>query len=101
MCLLGCEHAARLLGAPPRGLTRRRELVAGALGKPLGPDAAERLVGGSKLLACVHPPVLATQPLAVQEPGAGEVDYATGAREPLDRLAVEGVRISALAQQRA
>ena len=90
-----------VLGAPPRGLTRGQELVTGALGKPLGPDVAEHLVGGSKLLARVDAPVLATQPFAVQEPGAGEVDHATAAREPLDRLAVEGLRILSLAQQRA
>src|SRR5918998_4189111 len=72
LCLLGCEHAARVLGAPPRGLTRGQELATGALGKPLHPDAAEHLVGGSELLTRVNAPVLATQPLAVQKPGAGE-----------------------------
>ena len=45
--------------------------------------------------------ILATQPFAVQEPGAGEVDHATAALEPLDRLAVEGLRIGSVAQQRA
>jgi hypothetical protein len=49
----------------------------------------------------VDAPVLATQPFAVQKPGAGEVDHATAAREPLDRLAVEGLRSSSVAQQRA
>ena len=101
VCLLGCEHAARVVGAPPRGLARGQELVTGALGKPLGPDVAEHLVGGSELLTRVDAPVLATQPFAVAEPGAGEVDDATAAREPLDRLAVEGLRILSLAQERA
>ena len=83
------------------GLARGQELVAGALGEPLGPDAAEHLVGGSELLARVDAAVLATQPFAVQEPGAGEVDHATAAPEPLDRLAVEGLRVSRVAEQRA
>ena len=75
--------------------------MAGALGKPLGPDAAEHLVRRSKLLARVDAAVLAAQPLAVEEPGAGEVDDAAAAREPLDRLAVEGLRVFVVAQQRA
>jgi hypothetical protein len=53
------------------------------------------------LFARVRAAVLATQPFAVQEPGASEVDHTTAAREPLDRLAVEGLRILSLAQQRA
>ena len=51
-------------------------------------------MGGSELLPRVDAPVLATQLFAVQEPGAGEVDHATAARKPLDRLAVERLRSS-------
>ena len=63
MCLLGRQHArASLLRfRTSRGL----QLVTGALGKPLGPDVAEHLVGNSELLAGVDAPVLATQPFAV------------------------------------
>src|SRR5918995_3448742 len=96
--LLGCEHAARVVAALPRGLTRGQELVTGALGKPLGADAAEHFVGGSELLTRVDAAVLATQPFAVLEPGAGEMDHATAAREPLHRLAVEGLGVSYVAQ---
>jgi hypothetical protein len=74
VCLLGCEQPALVVGAPPRRLTRRCELVTGALGEPLGPDTAELFVGSAELLARIDAPVLATQPFAVQEPGAGEVD---------------------------
>ena len=101
VCLLWCEDAARVVGARPCGLTRRRELVTGALGKSVGPDAAEHFVGCSELLARVDAPVLATQPFAVQEPGAGEVDNATGACQPLDRLAVVRLCVASLAEQRA
>ena len=99
--LLGCELAARVVGALPRRLARGQELVTGALGERLGPDVGERVVGGSELLARVDAAVLATQPFAVEEPGAGEVDHATAGREPLDGLAVEGLRSRSLAEQRA
>ena len=97
----GVRIVARLHRAPGRGLAGGQQLAAGALGERLGADPAEAVVGGSKLLARVDAPVLATQPLAVEQLGAGEVDHATGAREPLDRLAVEGLRSSSVAQQRA
>src|SRR5262249_19154781 len=93
VCFLGREHGAGVVGPLTRSLTGGQELVAGALGEPLGPDAAEHLVGGSELLTCVDAPVFATQPFAVQEPGAGKVHDTTATREPLDRLAVERLRI--------
>src|SRR5687767_10059726 len=31
VCLLGCEHGARFVGAFPRGLTRGQQLVTGAV----------------------------------------------------------------------
>ena len=62
---------------------------------------AEHLVGGSKLLAGVDAPVLATQPLAVHEVCAGEMDGDTSALESFDRLAVQGLGSRAVAQQRA
>jgi hypothetical protein len=53
MCLLWCEHAARVVGAPARGLARGQELVTGALGKPLGPDRTEYFVRGVGIVAPV------------------------------------------------
>src|SRR5699024_4933936 len=46
-------------------------------------------------------PVLAPQPFAVPKPGAGEMDDAAAARQPLDRLAVVGLRVAVVAEQRA
>ena len=64
-------------------------------------DPAELVVGGTKLLARVDAPVLAPQPFAVQKPGTGEVDDAAAPRQPLDRLAVVGLRIACVAEQGA
>src|SRR5437763_3303429 len=86
--LLGGEDVTRLIDPLASGFSGGRELATGALGKPLGPDAVEHFMGGSELVTRVDAPVLATQPFAVEEPGAGEVDHATAALEPLDRLAV-------------
>src|SRR4051812_14258546 len=88
--LLGCEDVAGLHGATGRGLAGRQQLAAGAFGEPLRADPAELVVGGPELLARVDAPVLTTQPFAVPEPGAGQVDHAPAARQPLDRLAVVG-----------
>ena len=40
-----------------------------------------------QLLAGVEPPVFASQPLATEEMGAGEVGRGAGAAQPLERLA--------------
>ena len=58
----------------------------GALGKPLCAHIAEHLVGGSQLLTRVDAAALATQPFAVHEPGAGEVDDTTAARQAIHRV---------------
>ena len=101
LCLLRRQLVARVVRPLAHGLAGGQQLATGALGEPLRPDAAEHLVGGAQLLAGVDAPVLAAQPFAVQEPGAGEVDHAAAAGEPLDRLAVERLRVVVLAQQRA
>ena len=88
----GGEHVARLDGALARGLAGGQELAAGALGERLGADAAKHLVRGAQLLARVDAPVLAAQPLAVHQVGAGEMDGDPAALEPLDRLAVQRAR---------
>jgi hypothetical protein len=93
--------AARLDREPAHGLAGGRELAPGTLGEPVRADAAERLVGCTKLLACVHTTLLTTQPLAVEEPGAGYVHDAAAALEPLDRLAVKRLGTCSAAQQRA
>jgi len=54
-------------------------------------------VSSAQLLAGVDAAVLPTQPLAVQEPAARELDRRAAAGEPLDRFEVEGF---VLAQQR-
>ena len=53
---------------------------------------------GAELLARIHPAVLAAQPLAVAELGAGEVDRAAGAAEPLDGVLVQRLGGAAVAQ---
>src|SRR5262245_10561401 len=99
--LLGGQVVAGLHGALAHRLAGGQQLAAGALGEALGPHRREHLVRRAQLLARVHPPLLAAQPLAVEQPGAGEVDPAATAREPLDRLAVELLGGVAFAEQRA
>ena len=62
---------------------------------------AEHVVGEAELLARVQAPILAAQPFAVQQVGAGEMDGDPAAGEPLDGLAVEGFGGRAVAQQGA
>ena len=93
----------------PRVVTERlrtvspvaEQLTAGALGEPLHAHRAVQLVGDAQLLAGVDSPVLAAQPFAVEQMGAGERHTDAGAAEPLDRLAVEAFGRLALAQQRS
>jgi hypothetical protein len=100
LCLLGREDVARFVGAPARGLSGGKELVAGSLRKRPGPEAAERLVRGSKLLARFEAPVLTSKPLAVHEPRSGQMNRDSAAVESLDRLAVEGFGGFPVAQKR-
>ena len=95
------EDVAGLRGAPGRCLAGCQQLAARALGERLRPDSVEVVVRGSQLLARVNAPVLATKPFAVSELRAGEMDHAAAACKALDRLAVEGLRISSAAEQRA
>jgi hypothetical protein len=82
---------------PAHGLAGGEKLAAGTLGERSGPHVDEALVGGAQELARVRAPVLAPEPLPVQEPAARELDRRAAAREPLDRLAVERLVV---AQQR-
>ena len=54
-------------------LAGRQQLAAGPLGERLHSDRVEQLVGRAQLLARVHTSVLAAEPLAVEELGAGEL----------------------------
>ena len=88
--LLRRELVARLDRALAHGLRRwpassRRARSANAS----APMRREHLVRRAQLLARVDAPVLAPQPLAVEQLGAGEVDRDAAAGQPLDRLAVE------------
>ena len=82
-------------------LARRQQLAPGALGERLHADRGELVVGGAELRARVDPPVLAAQPLAVEQVRAGELRAQPRAAQPLDRLAVQALGALALAQQRA
>src|SRR4051812_43243949 len=89
--LLGRQGVACVRGDPAHGLAGGEELAARTLGEPCGPHVAEALVGGAQELARVRTPVLAPQPLSVQEPTAPQLDRRATAPEPLDRLAVTGL----------
>ena len=58
-------------------------------------------MGGTQVLACVDASLLAAEPLAVHEVGAGDVDGDAAAPEALDRFLVELVGFRAVAEQRA
>ena len=76
--LLGGEVVARLDSPPAHGLAGRGQLAAGALGERLRADAAERLVRPAELPARVDAPLLAPQPLAVEQLRARDVDERCG-----------------------
>src|SRR4051812_8635756 len=98
--LLGREDVARLARPSAHRLAGRQQLAPGALGEGVGPEVAEHLVGGTEVLARVYPSVLAPEPFAVEQMGAGEFDSDPSALEPFDRLAVVALRVIALAHQR-
>jgi hypothetical protein len=52
-------------------LASGQQFAARALGEGVGADYGEQVVGGVQLVAGVEPPVLATEPLAVQQVGPG------------------------------
>ena len=69
-------------------LAGRQELSPGPFGKRMGPHGRERVVREPQLVAGIDPPVLAAQPFAVAQPGAGQVRRHPGAAQPFERLAV-------------
>jgi hypothetical protein len=99
--LLHGKGVARVHGALAHCLACRLELLAGPFGERRGPEPAEHVVGGPQMLARFRSPLLAAQPFAVHQVGAGEMDGDAAAPEAVDRLPVEGVRRRAVAEQRA
>src|SRR5690242_16561039 len=98
--LLTGEHAVRLLPSFTCGLARGGQFSPRTLGEGLRPDPAEDVVRRPQLLAGVDPARLATQPLAVHEPGTGEIDDDAGPLQARDGFPVEGVGGLAVAQHR-
>jgi hypothetical protein len=87
--LLCRELEGRFDRASARRLTGCHELAAGALGKSFSSEPAEGFVGGPKLFSGIHPPALATEPLAEHEVCPSEIGANPGTSETLDRLTVE------------
>src|SRR5216683_6600142 len=84
----GSELGGDVGGAVADPLAGGPQLARGSFGEPIGSHPSEHLVRGAQLLAGVDAATLATQPLAVEQIGAGELDPEAGAAEPVDRLAV-------------
>src|SRR5206468_12888085 len=99
--LLGRQLVARLVRPPARLRAGGLKLVPRALREGIGAHRRERLVRLPQLLARVEPPALAPQPLAVQQPRAGELWAQRGAPEAIDGLAVPPLGGLALGQQGA
>src|SRR4051812_10870570 len=99
--LLGGEVVARLGRARPHRLARGQQLATRAVGEPEGADAGEHAAGGAQLLARVHPAPLSAQPLAIEEPGAGEMKRCATASEPIDRSFVQSVGMAPFAEKGA
>ncbi len=73
----------------------------GALGEPLDTHGGQHLVSGPELRAGVCTAVLAAQPFAVEQVGAGELRTEPGAAEPVNRFAIEALGDFSLAHERA
>src|ERR1700749_838137 len=86
--LLGRELAARLDGPLTNGVAGGEQLTPGPFGERLDAHRGEQPMGGPQLGAGVPAPVLAAQPFAVQEVGAGHGRAHAGTAEPLNRLAI-------------
>ncbi len=65
-----------------------QQLTPGPFGERLEAHRGEQAIGGPQLGAGVPAPVLAAQPFAVQEVGAGYGRAHAGTAEPFDRLAI-------------
>jgi hypothetical protein len=97
--LLGSELADRLDRPLAHRVAGGQQLTPGPFGERLDAHRDEQVMGGPQLGAGVPAPVLAAQPFAVQQVGAGHGRAHAGTAEPLDRLAIEVLGGLALAQQ--
>src|SRR3954468_5664758 len=86
--------------APSGALAGRLQLDPGALRERLHPEVGEELARDTKLGARIHPATLATQPLTVQEVGAGEVDRDPRSAEAVDGLEIQLLRLRTVRQER-
>src|SRR6185312_13634514 len=101
LCLLWREVVLRLDGAFASVFARRAELDACSLRESFHTELGEQLVRHAQLLARVHTPAGASQPLAVEEMRAGEVKPAPSRREALDRVPVQAFRYGAVRDEGA
>src|SRR3954452_14060715 len=99
LAFLRSERLARIHGALACDRPGGQELTVSALGERLGSGTAEHLVRGPEILPGVDASVLSTQPLAIHQVCAGDVNGDASAREPFDRLAITGLGRLAIAQQ--
>jgi hypothetical protein len=77
-----------------------KQRSAGALGEPLRADAGEHGLGWSQLHMCVDASTVATQPLPVEQTGAGEFRTEPSAAETFDRFTIPLVSRRPIAQER-
>jgi len=87
--LLGGEFEECVDASPAGGLARRRQLVTRLVGEPVGAHGDEHVVGGVQVGPGVDAAVLATQPLPVEQMGAGQLGTQLGAAEAVDRFAIQ------------
>ena len=97
--LLGRELVAGVVAAFAHLLARGQQLAAGALGEPFHADPVEQLVRGSQLRPRIDASMLAAQPLAVEEVGAGELGTEWCAAEPADRLLIARFGLLVVAEE--
>src|SRR5690606_23642263 len=86
---LRCQSVESATGPLPDGLACRQQLATRPLSEGLRSKVSEHLVSRSQLHTSVDTSVLTTQPLAIDEPGAREVNPHPGPFEPIHRLGVE------------
>jgi hypothetical protein len=93
--------SSRASGACERTLSpSRQQLAASALGECVGADRVEVVVREPELFARVDPPILAAQPLPVQQASAGKMNRHPPPSEALDRLAIQVVGSVAFGDER-
>ena len=100
LLLLRGQVGPGVLDPPAHLLPGGQQLSPGPFGETLGAHGRERLVRGPQLATGLGPPVLAAQPLAVAQPGPGQVYGHPGPAQPVERLAVQLIRRGPVGQQR-